>query len=328
MKRAFVTGGNGFTGSWLIKELIKQGYEVMALIRKKEQENKLKSMGAKTIIGDLKDKESLANIIKDIDIVFHIAALYRQEGVNKEEFFKVNLDGTKALLQEALKSGVKTFVHCSTVGVQGEIKNPPADENAPFNPGDHYQESKLQGELAALDFAKENDKMKVVVVRPVGIYGPGDTRFLKLFKHINKGNFRMIGKGKALYHLTFVEDLVKGIILAGEKGRNQNVYTIGGPQYLPLDELVEITGEILGKKVSKFKIPLAPVYVAACLCEFICRPLGIEPPLFRRRLDFFTKDRAFSIEKAKKELGFAPQTKIKEGFQLTAKWYKEQGLIK
>ena len=162
----------------------------------------------------------------------------------------------------------------------------------------------------------------------MGIYGPGDTRFLKLFRHIYRGNFKMIGKGKALYHLTYVEDLVDGIVLAGEKEKiSGEIYTLGGNEYLPLDELVQKIARVLDKKVSGLKIPLAPVYLASWMCEVICRPLRIEPPLFRRRLDFFTKDRAFDISKARNELGYAPKVPLEEGLKRTAQWYKEEGLL-
>jgi nucleoside-diphosphate-sugar epimerase len=242
-------------------------------------------------------------------------------------FNKVNVEGTRTMLDESIAAGVKRFVHCSTVGVQGEIADPPATEDAPYNPGDHYQDSKLEGEKLALSYFRDN-KIDGVVVRPVGIYGPGDTRFLKLFRHIYKGNFKMIGKGQALYHLTFVEDLVDGIILAGETpAASGQIYTLGGNEYLPLTDLVKLLAEILEKPVSKIHIPLWPVYVAAFLCEMICRPLGIEPPLYRRRLDFFTKDRAFNISKAKKELNYAPKVPLKEGLTRTAKWYKENGRL-
>ncbi len=327
MKNVFVTGGTGFTGGYLCRELASRGYNVTALVRKDTNIDSLKSIGVKIVKGDLADQESLNGLLKNIDTVFNIAALYRQEGVSKELFFKVNRDGTEALLKEAVKSGVKRFIHCSTVGVQGEIANPPAKEDAPYNPGDHYQVSKLEGEKIALDFFKKG-KIGGVVVRPVGIYGPGDTRFLKLFKHINRGNFRMIGKGKALYHLTFVTDLIDGIILAGEKNKiNGEIFTIGGNEYLPLDELVTLIAKILGKKVSSFHIPFFPVYIASFICEIICRPLGIEPPLFRRRLDFFTKDRAFDITKAKKMLGYDPGTAIEEGLKKTAEWYLKEDML-
>lgn len=327
MKRALVTGASGFTGGYLCKALNKKGYTVKALVRKNSNTKELEKLNVKLIEGDLSDPDSLKRKIKGVDIVFHIAALYRQEGVSKTMFHKVNVEGTRALLEEAIASRVKRFVHCSTVGVQGEIANPPASEDAPYNPGDHYQVSKIEGEKLALSYFHSR-KINGVVVRPVGIYGPGDTRFLKLFKHIYKRNFRMIGKGKALYHMTYVTDLVEGILLAGEtRGISGQIYTLGGNEYLPLTDLVNMIAEIFNKPVSRIRIPLWPVYAAAFLCEVLCRPLGIEPPLYRRRLDFFTKDRAFDISKARRELGYNPRIPLEEGLTRTALWYKENGWL-
>lgn len=327
MKNAFVTGANGFTGSYLCKALLEKKYNVKALVRKNSNRENLEKLNVQFIEGDLADPDSLKGKIKETDIVFHIAALYRQEGVSKDMFAKVNLEGTRIMLDESIASGVKRFVHCSTVGVQGEISNPPANEDAPYKPGDHYQVSKMEGEKLALSYFNEG-KIDGVVVRPVGIYGPGDTRFLKLFRHIYKGNFKMIGNGNVLYHLTFVEDLVQGIILAGETpAASRQIYTIGGNEYLPLTDLANMIAKILDKPLSKIHIPLWPVYTAAFLCEMICRPLGIEPPLYRRRLDFFTKDRAFDISKARNELGYNPKIPLKEGLTRTAQWYKEHGWL-
>ena len=327
MKNAFVTGASGFTGRYLCKALLEKKYNVKALVRKNSNRENLENLNIQFIEADLADPDSIKGKIKDTDIVFHIAALYRQEGVSKDMFTKVNLEGTRIMLDESIASGVKQFVHCSTVGVQGEISNPPATEDAPYKPGDHYQVSKLEGEKLALSYFKEK-KINGVVVRPVGIYGPGDTRFLKLFKHIYKGNFKMIGKGNVLYHLTFVEDLVQGIILAGENpAASGKIYTIGGNEYLPLTDLANMIAQILDKPISKIHVPLWPVYTAAFLCEMVCRPLGIEPPLYRRRLDFFTKDRAFDISKAKEELGYNPEVPLKEGLTRTAQWYKENGWL-
>lgn len=327
MEQVFVTGGTGFTGSYLCKALREKGYAVKALVRSTANIEKLTALGVECVTGDLANGVSLKGLLKDIDIVFHVAALYRTEGVSKSLFTQVNVEGTRALLDEAVTAKVKRFVHCSTVGVQGEISNPPATEDAPFNPGDHYQVSKLEGELLARSYSDEG-KLDVVVVRPVGIYGPGDTRFLKLFRHIYKGNFKMIGTGKALYHLTYVEDLCEGIILAGiTPGAAGRVYTIGGNEYLPLSELVLLLSEIMEKKVSRIHIPLWPVYALAVCCETICRPLGVEPPIYRRRLDFFTKDRAFDITRAKTELQYLPRVPLKEGLTRTARWYKENGWL-
>ena len=326
-KVAFVTGGTGFTGGYLCKNLVRRGYHVRALARETSKTDALEALGVEIVRGDLTDRESLRGKLDGTDIVFHIAATYRQEGIPKEEFWRVNVEGTRNMLDEALSAGVERFVHCSTVGVQGEIKNPPATEEAPYNPGDWYQESKMEGELLALDYFRKRG-LKGTVVRPVGIYGPGDTRFLKIFRHINNGTFRMIGSGNVLYHMTFVEDLVEGIALAGEKDAAVGqIYTIGGEEYTTLNELVQLIAEILGKEVPRLKIPVWPVWTAGLLCEWICRPLRVEPPIFRRRVDFFIKDRAFDISKAKCELGYQPKVPLREGLKITADWYREQGWL-
>jgi nucleoside-diphosphate-sugar epimerase len=306
---------------------VDKGYAVRALVRETSKIDHLKGLGVQLVEGDLVDLGQTNGLLQEIDVVFHVAAAYRQEGISKEHFWKVNVEGTRAILEGARDSRVKRFVHCSTVGVQGEISEPPAKETAPYKPGDHYQESKMEGEKLALGFF-EKYGMAGSVVRPVGIYGPGDTRFLKLFKFINNGKFRMIGRGDVLYHLTYVEDLVAGIILAGEKkAAIGNTYTIGGHEYLPLKQLVGLIADVLGKPAPHKHIPLKPVYWAAAICETACRPLGIEPPIYRRRLDFFTKDRAFDISKAKTDLEYCPAVALQEGLAATAKWYKDNHLI-
>jgi nucleoside-diphosphate-sugar epimerase len=327
VKQAFLTGATGFTGQYLCNELLKRGYQVFALIRKESRHKKKNLKNLEWIEGDLSDPPSLKNQLPRTDLLFHIGALYRQEGVSKELFSRVNVEGTRILLDEAVRNNVERFIHCSTVGVQGEILNPPAKETAPYNPGDHYQESKVEGEKIVLSYISQQ-KINGVIIRPVGIYGPGDTRFLKLFRYIYQQKFRMIGNGKALYHLTFVEDLVDGIILTSEKkGISGEIYTLGGNEYLPLDELVKRIAEILKKPAPGKHLPLWPVYIASFLCEMACRPLKIEPPLFRRRLDFFTKDRAFDISKAKTELGYDPKVSLDEGLKRTAEWYLKNGML-
>jgi nucleoside-diphosphate-sugar epimerase len=221
---------------------------------------------------------------------------------------------------------VERFVHCSTVGVQGEIKDTPADEDYRFDPGDHYQDSKLQGELLARKYFTNG--LPGVVVRPVGIYGPGDRRFLKLFRPINRGYFLMIGDGSTLYQLTYIDDLIDGFILAGRKPEAVGkVFTIAGERYTTIKELVELIADILEKPRPKMRIPLAPVYAAAVMCEKICKPLGISPPLYPRRVEFFAKDRAFSIERAKRELDYKPRVDLREGLAKTAAWYREHGWL-
>ena len=323
--RVLVTGATGFTGGHLARTLRQRGHEVQALVRDKSRAKSLLAEGIQAVEGDLADAESLKRASTGCEVVYHIAAVYREAKHGDDWYRQINVRGTQNVMDAAQSCGVRRVVHCSTVGVHGEVA-PPADENAPFAPGDIYQQTKLEGEQLVQGYIDKG--VDACIFRPVGIYGPGDLRFLKLFKTISNGSFRMIGTGKVLYHMTFIDDLVDGIILCGEhpaaRGRT---YILSGPRYTPLSELVGQIAQSLGKPAPKGRIPLAPVYAAAVACEALCRPLRIEPPLHRRRLDFFIKDRGFSSARARQEIGFAPRVDLPEGTARTAKWYREQGLI-
>ncbi|MBN2030714.1 NAD-dependent epimerase/dehydratase family protein [bacterium] len=327
MDTVLVTGVTGYTGGHLCRRLIREGHAVRGLTLQGFDTADLEKSGIQVITGDLRDKQSLIPAVQDVDLVYHIAAVYREENIPKKTFWDVNVEGTKNLLEVSRDANVKRFVHCSTVGVQGEIRNPPADEGAPYRPGDHYQRSKMEGELLALHFFK-NEGLPGIVFRPVGIYGPGDMRFLKLFRYINQGQFRMFGSGEVLYHLTYIDDLIDGILLVGlTPGIEGEIFTLAGEQYTTLQELVQIIADVLGKPLSRQHIPIWPVWLAGALCEFLCRPIRINPPLYRRRVDFFMKDRAFSIDKAKQILGYQPKIDLYTGIKRTAEWYREQGLL-
>jgi dihydroflavonol-4-reductase len=223
--------------------------------------------------------------------------------------------------------GVSRFVHCSTVGVHGHIEQPPAAENAPFAPGDLYQDSKLEGERIAARYMAEA-RLPVTIFRPAPIYGPGDLRLLKLFRGIKRGYFPMIGDGRVFYHLVFIDDLVEGILRCGTAEQAiGETYILAGPEYMNLNELMATVAEAVGARPPWLRLPFAPVYAAAAACEAVCRPLGLEPPLHRRRVGFFAKSRAFDIAKARRRLGYAPKVSTREGIARTAAWYAEQGLL-
>lgn len=194
------------------------------------------------------------------------------------------------------------------------------------NQGDHYQESKLEGELLARAYFA--DGMPGTVFRPAGIYGPGDTRFLKLFKSLDKGVFLMIGSGKSLYHMTYIDDLIDGIILCGNHPRAVGeVFTLGGDGYTTLKELVDAIADVLGRPHPKMRIPYTPVYLASVVCDKVCKLIGVSPPIYPRRVQFFSKDRAFSIDKAKRLLGYSPKVNLTQGLSNTTLWYRENGFL-
>jgi nucleoside-diphosphate-sugar epimerase len=323
---ALVTGATGFTGGYLARELRRRGYPVRALVRPGSDVTGLRAEGIEPFEGQLVRREDVGTAMRGVGVVYHIAAAYREAKHPDSYYFDVNVGGTRNILEAARAEGVGRVVHCSTAGVHGEVTTIPADESAPLSPGDVYQSSKLEGERLALsEFSRG---LPGVVFRPVGIYGPGDTRFLKLFRTVANGRFRMFGSGDVLYHLTYIDDLVEGIIRCGEApGAVGEVFLLAGPRYSTLTELVERVAEALGRPAPRGRLPLWPLLTAATVCEAICRPLGIDPPLHRRRCDFFVKDRAFTSAKARALLGYDPKVDLSEGLRRTADWYRAAGLI-
>lgn len=316
-----VTGATGFTGSHLVKRLLQEGYKVRCLVRKMGSSPFFP--GCDIVLGDIRDRQSVEMAMSGIDIVFNIAAIFRTWGLPEEVYYETHVDGTRNLLDAALKNNIKRFIHCSTIGVHGSIKNPPGNEASPFRPGDIYQKTKLEGEQLAIKYP-----LPVVIIRPAGIYGPGDMRFLKLFRAIAKKRFIMIGNGKTLWHPVYIDDLITGFILAMTTPNIEGqAFIIGGPEYLSLNELVNYIANSLGTSIRRINIPAWPIQILGSFCELICKPLGITPPIFRSRVDFFTKTRAFNISKAKELLGYKPKYDIITGIRLTTQWYRENGLL-
>ena len=327
--RVLVTGATGFTGGCLARYLVGAGDEVRALVRPVSQlrADGLREVGVQIATGDLGDARSLEAACLDVEVVYHIAATYRTAGQPATVYREVNVEGTRRLLDAAETTGVRRVVHCSTGGVHGHIEDPPATEEAPLAPGDVYQETKLEGERLARARG-DASTLEVVVARPIGIYGPGDMRFRRLFRGIARGRFPMLGDGGVYYHLTYIEDLAQGFRLCGTvPAAAGGTYLLAGPRYTTLKELVALIAAELDVSPPRLALPVWPVWLAGALCELVCVPLRIEPPLYRRRVEFFTKRRAFDASRARQELGFDPRVDLGEGIHRTAEWYREQGML-
>lgn len=326
-----VTGVTGFTGGHLARHLLARGTHVRGLVRAKSlgrpEVQALREAGVEIVTGDLADAAAVAAACHGVDVVYHIAATYREAGQPDAAYRAINVTGVRNIVEGARAAGVRRVVHCSTGGVHGHVANPPANEDAPFNPGDVYQDTKLEGEQVARA-AGEAGGLEVVIARPIGIYGPGDRRFLKMFRGIARRQFPVLGSGEVFYHLTYIEDLCEGFRLCGDvPGAAGRTYILGGPRYTTLNELVALIADALGVKPLPFHLPVWPFWVAGALCEAICVPLRIEPPLYRRRVDFYTKSRAFDTTRARTELGYAPAVDLQDGIRRTIAWYREQGLL-
>lgn len=329
--KVLVTGATGFTGGHLARTLAARGDEVRALVRPKSlarfAASDAAAAGVAALPGDLADPRAVREAVDGVEVVYHIAATYREAGQPDDAYRAVNVEGTRHVLEAALASGARRVVHCSTGGVHGHVAAPPANEDAPFSPGDIYQETKLEAEQLAREFGRTRG-LDVVVARPIGIFGPGDMRFLKMFRGIARGRFPMLGSCEVFYHLTFIDDLVEGFRLCGEvPAAVGRTYLLAGPTYTTLNELAATMARELGVAPPRWHLPVWPFWTAGLLCELVCVPLRIEPPLYRRRVDFYTKSRAFDTTRARQELGYAPRVELAEGIRRTAAWYREQGLL-
>lgn len=324
-----VTGATGFTGGHLARALVASGHRVRALVRPASEgkARRLEADGVEIAAGTLEDPPSLRAAARGVEIVYHVAATYREAGQPASAYTVVNVDGTRHVLDAARAEGVRRVVHCSTAGVHGHVEHPPADEDAPLAPGDEYQRTKVLGEQEARR-AGQDGGLEVVIARPVGIYGPGDTRFLKMFQGIARRRFPMLGSGDVFYHLTYVDDTVEGLRLCGETpGAAGRTYLLAGPRYTTLKELVTAVARELHVAPPWLRLPVWPVWLAGAACEALCVPLRLEPPLYRRRVDFYRKSRAFDISRARRELGYHPAVDLTTGIRRTAAWYREQGWL-
>ncbi len=298
-----------------------------ALVRPRSITPALRQSGARLVEGDLGDAAALQRLVEDREALLHVAAVYRTAGHPDSFYRDVNVGGTERLLEAAARAGLRRFVHTSTVGVHGDVKAPPADETAPIAPGDVYQATKAEAEALALDFGRRRG-LPVAVVRPGAIYGPGETRLLKLFRAIARGRYAVVGSGRAFYHPVYIDDLVQGFLLALTHERAPGeAFIVAGAEYASQDELAALIARHTGGRVLPFHVPARPIQWAGDLVEAVCVPLGLEPPLHRRRVDFWTKSRAFSIDKARRLLGYAPRVPLDEGVARTAASYREAGWL-
>ena len=330
MNRILITGGTGFIGSRLALRLISDGHQVRVYGQKNtsaETENaaELRQAGVEMIFGSMLDWEGIRKITRDIDIVYHLAAAQHEANIPDKAFWDVNLKGTELLAQACIHEKVRRLVHGSTIGVYGSALEGVIDENSICRPDNIYGKTKLAGENALAEYTEE---LEIVIIRISETYGPGDRRLLKLFKGIQNRQFPLIGKGDNIHHLVYIDDLIDGLIAASNsRYAPGEIYVLSGYESLSTLKMMDTIADVLGQRLLPFSIPLFPVELTALFLEKIFRPLGIQPPLHRRRMDFFKKSYYFSQEKIRSKLRFAPMISFKEGVIKTVEWYRKMKLL-
>ena len=329
--KVLVTGATGFIGGHLVEDLHNRGYDVIAMARKTSNISKLKELGLEIRFADLTDPASLVEATKGVEAVIHLAAYYTFHG-EKELYWKVNVEGTRSLVEACLKNGVTRFIYCSTTEAVGPVKNPPATEDVEPNPTYEYGRSKLAAERIVKSYGEKG--LKYTILRPSGVYGPGNVNdvsywFITGFAKKALWSYFIVGSGETLIQFVHVKDVVQGFRLALEKEVSiGQTYFITEDRAYTYNEVYKILAEIVGRDPPKIHVP--PI-----LAKLMIFPVEVTYKIFGKEnfmwhvstVDAVTQHRAYSIEKAKRELGYNPQYDLRRGLKETVEWYKQHGYI-
>lgn len=331
MRKVLITGGTGFIGSRLALRCVGEGESVRVLARRntpaeRENADELTARGIEIVDGSIVDGESVRQACNGgIDVVYHLAAAQHEMNVPDRHFHQVNVEGTRNLLSAAVDAGVERFVHGSTIGVYGAQAAGPVSEDTPLQPDNIYGKSKLEGEKVVRTFF---DRVPIAIARISETYGPGDRRLLKLFRGLAGNRFVMIGPGRNLHHLVYIDDLIDGMRLSASSDEAVGAtFVLSGPQAISTREMVAAACRALDRPSPRLGLPLWPLMAAAVVMEGTLRPLGIQPPLHPRRMNFFIKSFAFRGNEARERLGYEPVVDFAEGARRTVEWYRSKGFL-
>jgi len=319
-----VTGATGFIGRHLVERLKEENYRVYCLVRK-ESKKKIEALkDVNVIYGDITNKETLKRNLKSFDVVFHLAAAFGKL-MKREEYFKVNVYGTKNLLEVCKDKGIGKFIHYSACGVYGN-SDKIIDEVSPYNPSNPYEESKAEGEKIAISFMKY---LPIVILQPAVVFGPGDTyNVFKLFKGIKEKKFVLIGNGDNKLHFVYIKNLVYASLLAikCEKAVGER-FLIADEKAIRLKDLVLFIAREIGVSNKFLSIPKWLAYFIAYFEEKRAKLMNSNPLITRDGVRFLTENHEYSILKAKRILKYTPRYTTYDGIRETIKWCEEQKLI-
>ena len=313
-----ITGAGGFIGSHLVDRELEHGNDVRAIDLHLDRLRHQAAHPRLTVVrGDITERDMVQKLVEDIDVVYHLASAHLDVSLSDAHYHRVNVGATLSLLGAARQAGVRRFVHCSSVGVIGDVKHPPADETTKCHPVNIYERTKLEGERVALDFARQTS-FPVVIVRPAWVYGPRCPRTEKLFRAISKGRFPIFGRGKNMRHPVYISDMIHALELCAETPHlDGEVFIVAGNLPIESRELVSLIREQLNVRTRQIYLPIFLGQAAGLALELTFKLMGRQPPFSRRSMDFFLKQNAYTISKAQSRLNYEPQVDLLTGIQKT-----------
>ncbi len=326
MPDALVTGGTGFVGANVVRELLGEGATVRVLARPGGERRAVAGLPVEIVEGDLGEPASLQRAVVGVATVFHVAADYRLYAPDPEALYRTNLQGTRAILGAAAEAGVRRVVYTSTVGVLGiPADGSPGTEETPVTLADMvgpYKTSKFLAEEVALQFARAG--APVVVVNPSAPVGPWDVKPTptgRMIVDFLRG--RMLASFDTGLNIVHVRDVARGHLLAARQGRVGERYILGHAN-LSLTEILRLLADITGLRPPRFRIPYAVAWTAAACLEGAARLTRGTPAVALTAVRLARKRMYFSPAKAVRELGL-PQTDPQEALRDAVDWFFAHG---
>jgi len=327
--KVFVTGATGFIGASLVRELLREGRSVKALVRPRSDRRNLAGLDLELWEGDLRDRKSLELGLKDCDTLYHAAADYRLWTKTPNEMYEINVDGTRNVLEAAVKCEISRVIYTSSVGTLGNPGNGvPGNETTPVTLADmvgHYKKSKFLAEREAESFAARG--LPLVIVNPSTPVGAMDVKPTPTGKIIvDFLNRRMPAYLDTGLNLIDVQDCARGHLLAASHGKAGEKYILGNENFT-LRHIFSMLAELTGLPAPRVRLPYAPILLAAYVNEAISRCTGREPAIPLAGVQMAGKFMFFESTKAVRELGL-PQSPVMEALRKAVHWFSRNGYVK
>jgi dihydroflavonol-4-reductase len=328
LMRVLVTGGSGFVGSAVARALAREGNEVRVLVRGRGSIETHVGEPIEAVEGDLTDPESLDAALDGCDELYHVAAHYDLWSPDPRLFYRVNVDGTREIIERAVRAGVQRIVYTSTVGAVGLPRDgTPGTEETPLaleGVKGHYKRSKFLAEREALRLAREG--APVVVVNPSAPMGPGDVRPTPTGRIIlDFARGRMPAYLDTGLNIIHVDDVAEGHRLAARRGRIGERYILGH-ENLTLREILELLSEIVGRPAPRLRLPYGVAFTAALASHALAAPWGRRPSIPLDGVRMARRRMFFDAGKAVRELGL-PQRPAREALADAYRWFVAHGYL-
>lgn len=304
--KALVTGANGFTGSHLVKALLKRGDSVIGFVRRSSNTSRLSDCSIDYAYGDITDRISLTEAMRDVDVVFHTAAYVELGIVNAAEMERVNVEGTRTVLEAAKAVSLPKLIYCSTIGIFGDTQGKVIDETFQRTQKDFssaYDRTKYQ----AQQLIDQAEGLSIVSLLPSGIFGNDDPHFMPVLNAFRKGRLKVWAGGSRVTGIVHVDDLAEAMILAVDRGKSGDYYIISAGD-LTTREMFEIFSRETGISAPR-EAPEPLVRLVANVLDPIGRLSGWQPPIDNERVHY-VYDRCVRVDatKARQELGWNPRS--------------------